>query len=123
MLRGYVHEHHRCMYKHVFHFQQNIMKNLITRDRKRRTLVAKYAKKRTELKKLLSQRDLDPILRSQLQKKLNSLPRDSAKCRVTNRCILTGRSRGIVKTFRISRIKFRELASQGQIPGVKKASW
>ena len=108
------------------HNQRNIiiiMKNLIARDRKRRALVEKYAGRRKELKTLLSQRNLPQEERQALQKKLNALPRDSVKCRVTNRCLLTGRSRGVSKTFRISRIKFRELASNGAIPGVKKASW
>lgn len=100
-----------------------IMKNLIARDRKRRALIKKYAGRREELKTLLSQRNLPQEERKALQRKFNALPRDSVKCRVTNRCLLTGRSRGVSKTFRISRIKFRELASNGAIPGVKKASW
>ena len=56
-------------------------------------------------------------------KKLQKMPRDTSRIRVRNRCELTGRPRGYYRDFKLSRIKFRELAHQGMIPGVTKASW
>lgn len=81
------------------------------RERKRERLVAKYAKKRAELK---ANGDFDA---------LDKLPRNSSKVRLHNRCKLTGRPKGYMRKFGISRVTFRELASQGKIPGVTKASW
>lgn len=81
------------------------------RERKREKLVAKYAKKRAELKEA---GDYDA---------LDKLPRNSARVRLHNRCKLTGRPKGYMRKFGISRVTFRELASQGKIPGVTKSSW
>lgn len=81
------------------------------RDLKRRKLVIKYAEKRKKLKEAGELTALD------------GLPRNSSKVRVRNRCTLTGRPRGYIRQFGLSRITFREMASQGLIPGVKKASW
>jgi small subunit ribosomal protein S14 len=81
------------------------------RERKRERLVAKYAKKRAELKANGDYEGLD------------KLPRNSSKVRLHNRCKLTGRPKGYMRKFGISRVTFRELASQGKIPGVTKASW
>ena len=81
------------------------------RERKRQALVAKYAAKREELK---AKGDFEA---------LDKLPRNSSKVRLHNRCLLTGRPKGYMRRFGISRVVFRELASQGKIPGVKKASW
>ncbi len=81
------------------------------RDVKRRKLVLKYAEKRKKLKETGELMLLD------------GLPRNSSKVRVRNRCSLTGRPRGYIRQFGLSRITFREMASQGLIPGVKKASW
>ncbi len=83
----------------------------IVKQRKRKKLVKKYEKKRQELKEKGDQEGLD------------KLPRNSSPVRLRNRCRLTGRPRGYIRMYGISRIKFRELASQGKIPGVKKASW
>ena len=55
--------------------------------------------------------------------KLSKLPNNSAPCRVRNRCILTGRPRGVYRKFKLSRIAFRELANEGKLPGVTKSSW
>ena len=55
--------------------------------------------------------------------KLSKLPKNSMPCRLRNRCVLTGRPRGIYKKFRLSRIAFRELASEGKLPGLTKSSW
>lgn len=81
------------------------------RERKRIALVEKYADKRAELK---AAGDWDA---------LQKLPKNSSKVRVRNRCQLTGRPRGYMRQFGLCRNQFRDLALNGQIPGVKKASW
>jgi small subunit ribosomal protein S14 len=81
------------------------------RERKREAMVAKYAAKREALK---SAGDWDG---------LQKLPKNSSKVRLHNRCQLTGRPRGYMRQFGISRVTFREMALSGLIPGVKKASW
>lgn len=81
------------------------------RERKREKLVAKYAKKRAELKE---QGDFEA---------LQKLPKNASPVRLHNRCKLTGRPKGYMRHFGISRISFREMASNGLIPGVTKSSW
>jgi small subunit ribosomal protein S14 len=81
------------------------------RERKRERLVAKYAKKREELK---AQGDYQGLA---------LLPKNSSKVRLHNRCQLTGRPRGYMRQFGISRVLFRKMANEGMIPGVKKSSW
>lgn len=81
------------------------------RERKRERMVAKYAEKRQALKEA---GDWDA---------LQKLPKNSSKVRLHNRCQLTGRPRGYMRQFGISRVTFREMALEGKIPGVKKASW
>jgi len=81
------------------------------RERKRQRTVAKYAKKRAELKAAGDYAGLD------------KLPKNASPVRLHNRCKLTGRPKGYMRRFGISRVTFRELASQGKIPGVTKASW
>lgn len=85
--------------------------SLKAREVKRAKLVAKYAEKRERLKA-----EGDWV-------GLQKLPRNSSKVRLHNRCKLTGRPKGYMRQFGISRINFREMASEGLIPGVKKASW
>ncbi len=86
-------------------------KSAIARQEKREKLVARYAEKRRHLKDIGDYQGLA------------LLPRNSSPVRLHNRCKLTGRPRGYIRRFGISRIKFRELALQGKIPGVKKTSW
>ena len=96
------------------------------RERKREKLHARYAKKREELVKILkSTDDSEEILTQKwdAMMALQKLPANSAKVRQHNRCGLTGRPRGYMRQFGLSRVTFRELALQGKIPGVKKASW
>ena len=81
------------------------------RDRKLDKLIAKYAEKRARLK---AEGDYEA---------LQKLPRNGSPVRQHNRCKITGRPKGYMRQFGVSRITFRELASTGQIPGVKKASW
>jgi small subunit ribosomal protein S14 len=81
------------------------------RERKREAMVAKYAVKRAALKAAGDYIGLD------------KLPKNSSAVRLHNRCKLTGRPRGYMRKFGISRVTFREMASAGKIPGVTKASW
>jgi len=86
-------------------------KSVIARQSKRVRLVKKYAKLRADLK---ASGDYEG---------LQSLPRNSNPVRLKNRCQMTGRPRGYMRDFGLSRIKFRELAREGKIPGVRKSSW
>ncbi|HKL18567.1 MAG TPA: 30S ribosomal protein S14 [Halalkalibaculum sp.] len=83
----------------------------IARNKKRKETVEKYAEKRRKLKE------------EGKYEELQKLPRDASPTRLNNRCSLTGRARGYIRKYGISRIKFRELALDGKIPGVRKASW
>ena len=96
------------------------------RERKRERLVARYARKREELSKVLKSTDLSEEVQNakwDAMMALQKLPANSAKNRLHNRCGLTGRPRGYMRNFGISRVTFREMALAGKIPGVKKASW
>ena len=91
------------------------------REVKRAKLVAKYAEKRAALKKIVNSGD--PVEAFEAAQKLQSIPRNANPIRLHNRCKLTGRPKGYIRLFGLSRIQFREMASSGLIPGVKKASW
>ena len=96
------------------------------RERKREKLVARYAKKREELTKVLkstSTSDEVQAAKWDAMMALQKMPANSSKVRVHNRCGLTGRPRGYMRKFGISRVTFREMALAGKIPGVRKASW
>ncbi|MEK4875476.1 30S ribosomal protein S14 [Bacillus sp. FSL W8-0102] len=86
-------------------------KSKIVKEKKRQEMVEKYAGLRKELKE---KGDYEA---------LRKLPRDSSPTRLRNRCEITGRPRGYLRKFKMSRIAFREYAHKGQIPGVKKSSW
>ena len=88
---------------------------------KRAKLVAKYAEKRAALKKIVNSGD--PMEAYEAAQKLQAIPRNANPIRLHNRCKLTGRPKGYIRLFGLSRIQFREMASSGLIPGVKKASW
>ena len=83
----------------------------VMKQKRREAIVKKYAELRWQLKK---QKNYAALAR---------LPRDSSPTRSRNRCQLTGRSRGVLRKFKVSRIMLRELALAGKIPGLKKASW
>lgn len=85
--------------------------SMIAREVKRAKMIEKYAKKRAALKEA---GDFQALA---------LLPRNSSPVRLHNRCLLSGRPKGYMRQFGISRIAFREMASKGLIPGVKKASW
>jgi len=95
--------------------------SLKAREIKRAKLTAKYAAKRAELKKIINGEDYDAKQAAIIA--LQKLPPNSNPIRLHNRCKLTGRPKGYMRQFGISRINFREMALSGQIPGVKKASW
>lgn len=100
------------------------MSNQIIRDQKRRAQLLKFELKRLQYKALShDRRSLSSDLRYEYSLKLSKLPKNSSKTRIRNRCLITGRPRSIYRLFRVSRIVFRDLASQGAIMGVKKASW
>ena len=99
------------------------MKAIQERDKKRRSLLKQYEKKRVLLKKMKIEQKLPYELRFLVQKSLEKLPKNSSKTRVNNRCILTGRIKGRVSTFLISRLKFRKLALQQSLNGITKSSW
>jgi ribosomal protein S14 len=97
--------------------------NKISKDTHRRKLVSKLEIKRLKYKYILYQPSLAMTYKLNIQDKLIKLPRDSSKVRIRNRCVITGRPRGVYKDFRLSRLMFRELALEGRLPGIKKASW
>jgi len=98
-------------------------KAMIAKELRRAQTVSRLWSKRQELK----QRSIDPLLteeeRQSARDALNKMPRDSSQCRMRNRCQVTGRCRGYLRKFGLSRITFREMANSGLIPGVFKASW
>lgn len=97
-------------------------KSLIEKEKHRRKLVQKYSKKHKKLKLQIKQ---STFLEKKfdLHRKLQKFPRNSNPTRLTNRCLLSGRSKGVLRDFGISRHFFRELAHEGLLPGVKKSSW
>ena len=96
---------------------------LINREQKRRDTVKKFAAKRAELLATISNMSLSDEERAAARLKFQALPRDSSPVRLRNRCALTGRPRGTFRKFGLGRIKVREFAMRGEIPGVVKASW
>jgi small subunit ribosomal protein S14 len=96
---------------------------LINREEKRRALVAQYAKKRAALLAIIEDASLSDLERYSARLKLQQLPRNASPSRLRNRCQLTGRPRGVFRKFGMCRNKIRELAFDGLIPGVVKASW
>ena len=93
------------------------------REVKRAKLVSKYAVKRAELKAIISDINASEEDRWNAVLKLQQLPRDSSRSRQQNRCCITGRPHGFLRKFGLSRIKLREAAMRGEVPGLKKASW
>jgi len=98
-------------------------KSKIEREQRLRRTVAKYAKKRAELKKAAQDLERSEEERYEARLELQKLPRDANPARIRNRCSLTGRPRAYYRKFGICRVAFRELSHRGEVPGVKKASW
>ena len=97
--------------------------SMVERDKKRAKLVARYAEKRAELKRIIADPNTDFEEKQAAMHTLNKLPRDSAGVRQRNRCRQSGRPRGYYRKFGLARNKLREAAMRGDIPGLRKASW
>ena len=95
----------------------------VVKNERRKQTAMRYAERRRELKKIINNPGSTPEQVDQAVMKLQKLPRDASPIRVRNRCSQSGRTRGYLRKFGLSRIALRELALQGQIPGVVKSSW
>ena len=98
-------------------------KSMIARENKRAKTVAKFAAKRAELKAIIADESIEFAERMEAVDKLNNLPRNASPVRQQNRCRLTGRPHGVYRKFGLSRNMLRQLAMQGDVPGLRKASW
>ena len=98
-------------------------KSKIVREHKLIEKVQKYAALRSELKSIISSQESSPDEKQDAVARLDKLPKSKSHIRIRNRCFKTGRPRGVIRRFNLSRISFREMALKGEIPGVTKASW
>jgi small subunit ribosomal protein S14 len=98
-------------------------KSSIEKNKRRERLAKQYAKRRQRLKEIASDEQRPAEERFAARLKLAELPRNGSPVRVRNRCALSGRSRGYYRKFKLSRIALRDLAANGQIPGMVKSSW
>lgn len=97
--------------------------SMVQRELKRAKLVEKFAAKRAELKTIIASPNSSEDERWEAQLKLQKLPRDASPVRQRNRCRVTGRPHGFYNKFGLSRIKLRESAMRGEVPGLRKSSW
>jgi len=97
--------------------------NMVMREKRRAKIVKKYAVKRAQLKELIRSPRTSPEKRADAQAQLQAQPRDASASRMRKRCAITGRSRGVYRKFGLARVKIREVANRGEIPGLSKASW
>ena len=97
--------------------------SMVEREKRRARVVKKHAAKRAKLKELIRSPRTSPEERAAAQAALQSQPRDASAARQRKRCAITGRSRGVYRKFGLSRVKIREVAARGEIPGLAKASW
>jgi len=95
----------------------------VERDKRRRKLVDRYAARRAELRAILRDPERSIDEKFAAQERFAKLPRNSCPTRITRRCKLTGRARAVYRKYDISRIKLRELAHKGHLPGMRKSSW
>lgn len=98
-------------------------KSAINKQKRREKLVLRYAAKREEFKRRSRDMSLSAEDRQAAREQLAKLPRNSSPVRLRTRCIVSGRPRAVYKKFMLSRIAFRELALEGKLPGIMKASW
>lgn len=98
-------------------------KSIVQRNIKRKEMTSSQLQKRSALKAMVLSESLTPEEKVKAMFKLSEMPRNSSPVRIRNRCELTGRPRGNYRKFKICRIKLRDLASEGMIPGMTKASW
>ncbi|HET9134408.1 MAG TPA: 30S ribosomal protein S14 [Gemmatimonadales bacterium] len=97
--------------------------SMVKRNEKREKLAAKWNVERKRLKAIIASLTATPSEKEQAMRKLQAMPRNASPTRIRNRCQLSGRPRGFIRRFGLSRIAFRELALEGKLPGVRKASW
>jgi small subunit ribosomal protein S14 len=97
--------------------------SMVNREKRREKLVRKYAKKRAELKEIISNPEVGFEEKQAAIFALQKLPRDSSPVRQRNRCAISGRPRGFYRKFGLGRNKLREAAMRGDVPGLRKASW
>lgn len=95
----------------------------VQKNNRRKALAQKHAPRRARLKAVIMDRNASPEERMSAQMKINVMPRNGALIRVRNRCEISGRSRGVYRKFKMSRIALRELGALGMLPGVVKSSW
>ena len=98
-------------------------KSMIAKQQQREALVERYRGQRAELKRLVAHPGTDPEVRAAAVARLQKLPRDSSATRLRNRDVVDGRPRGFNRRFGLSRVRLREMAHRGELPGVRKASW
>jgi len=98
-------------------------KSKIARNAQRREIVERYAARRAELKKALVDPNGTDESRNEARLALQKLPRDASPVRLRSRDVIDGRPRGVLSTFGISRVRFRDMAHRGELPGVTKSSW
>ena len=97
--------------------------NMVEREKRRAKIVKKYATVRAQLKETIRSPKSSHEERAAAQVALQKQPRDASSSRARNRCAITGRSRGVYRKFGLARVKVRETANRGEIPGLTKASW
>jgi small subunit ribosomal protein S14 len=97
--------------------------NMVEREKRRARTAIQYASRRAELKETIRSPKSTPDQRAAAQAALQAQPRDASVSRQRKRCQITGRSRGVYRKFGLSRVKIREVAMRGEIPGLGKASW
>ena len=93
------------------------------KDARKRACFAKWEPTRMLLRAIVADRTVDDMVRFRASLLLNACPRHSTPVRIHNRCVQTGRAKGVYRRFKLSRIRLRELMGMGAIPGMKKASW
>ena len=98
-------------------------KSKIAKNEKRKEIVARYAARRQELKAIIKNPNTPDEERLDAQFELNRQPRDASPCRIPNRDAADGRPRGYLRKFGLSRVRVREMAHRGELPGVRKSSW
>lgn len=98
-------------------------KSKIARNEQRKEVVARYAERRSELKRTIASPDTEPDARMEAQRELQRQPRDASRVRLRNRDAVDGRPRGYFRRFGLSRVRLREMAHNGELPGVTKSSW
>ncbi|HIW96339.1 MAG TPA: 30S ribosomal protein S14 [Candidatus Corynebacterium gallistercoris] len=98
-------------------------KSMIAKNEQRKEIVARYAERRAELKKIIKNPNTSDEDRMEAQWELNRQPRNASPVRVRNRDAADGRPRGYLRKFGLSRVRVRNMAHRGELPGVRKSSW